>query len=59
MGSSFAVCTWPFNGHLMLLLALGLSGVSGLNDDSLLVLLSALSESCSDVLLLLLSVALC
>jgi hypothetical protein len=43
----------------MLLLALGRTGVSGLNDDSLLVVLLALSESCSDVLLQLLSVTLC
>ena len=40
---------WPFNAS---------TGVSELDDDSLLVVLLILSESCSDVLLLL-SVALC
>ena len=42
----------------MLLLAVGLIEVSELHDEDLLVVLLVLSKSCSDVLLLLLSVAL-
>ena len=46
---------WPF----MPLLALRLIEVSELHDEGLLIVLLVLSKSCSDVLLLLLSVALC
>ena len=42
----------------MLLLAVELIEVSELHDEGLLVVLLVLSKSCSDVLLLLLSVAL-